>query len=188
MKIALLSGSTVGSKTRIALETTALKIKEQFPDYEVNFLDLKELDIEFSDGRNYLDYTGDTGLLVSTLMTADVIFIGSPTFQASIPGSLKNVFDLLPPKAFERKIISLIMTAGSPKHYLVAESQLKPILTYMKAITVPSYVFIEELDFSNQIIVSDDVLMRLDKLVEDTFILAESYQLIWKKQEEQYGF
>ena len=58
--------------------------------------------------------------------------IGFPIFQASIPGSLKNVFDLLPVNAFHDKVIGLVATAGSSKHYLIPEMHLKPILSYMK--------------------------------------------------------
>ncbi len=32
-------------------------------------------------------------------MTADIISVGSPTFQASLPATLNHIFDLLPQKA-----------------------------------------------------------------------------------------
>ncbi len=52
-------------------------------------MDLRELELEFSVGKNYLDTTGDVYKLTTSLMQADVIFIGFPIFQASIPGALK---------------------------------------------------------------------------------------------------
>lgn len=188
MKIVLLSGSTVGSKTQIALTTLQEKISAAYPEHELHFLDLKELDLVFSDGRNYLDYQGDTQLLTTTLMAADIIFIGSPTFQASIPGTLKNVFDLLPQSALAGKIVGLVMTAGSPKHFLVAEMQLKPIISYMKGTLVPNYVFIEETDYTAGQISNDDVLFRLDKLAEDGIVLTKAYQQMWQEQEDAYDF
>jgi FMN reductase len=121
-------------------------------------------------------------------MDADVIFIGSPTFQCSIPATLKNIFDLLPENALYHKTVAIIMTAGTPKHFLVAETQLKPILSYMKANIVPNYVFIEDKDFILQEIVNDDVLLRLETLVENTMVLARTYQEIWRQQEESYDF
>lgn len=66
------------------------------------------------------------------------------------------MFDLLPVNAFRDKVIGLVATAGSSKHYLIPEMHLKPILSYMKAHTMQTYVFIEEKDFSNQQIVNDD--------------------------------
>lgn len=188
MKIVLLAASRVGSKTSTAIRTTHELILKRYPDADLTLIDLKEVTIEFSDGRNYLDYKGDTAFVTKALMDADILFIGTPTFQASIPGTLKNIFDLLPPKAFFRKTVSLIVTAGSAKHYLMAETQLKPILTYMKANLLPNYVFIEDLDFAGPTIVNDDVLFRLDTLVEDTFVLAETYRSIWEAQEASYDF
>lgn len=188
MKTIFLSGSRVGTKTLIIIQKLAAKYKEKYPEHETTFLDLKEIDVEFSDGRNYLDYDGNTGYVTKEIMSADIIFIGSPTFQASIPATLKNIFDLLPQKALDNKTVGIVMTAGSDKHYLIAEVQLKPILGYMKANTVPTYVFIKDTDIINKKIVNDDVLFRLDNLIENTVILTESYQLIREKTETDYGF
>lgn len=161
---------------------------KKYPDAEVTLLDLADYDVQFSDGRNYLEYEGDTKYVIHTIMEADVIVIGTPIFQASIPATLKNIFDLAPEKAFRDKVVSMIVTAGSPLHYLVAEQQLKPILSYMKAQIVQTYVFIEEKDFQRKEIVNDDTLFRIDRLVEDTFVLSETYTKIREAEEAKYGF
>lgn len=188
MKIVLLSGSTVGTKTQTAMTYLYNHLKLTASEHDLTLLDLKDYELPFSDGRNYLDYQGDAGLVTGELMSADVILIGSPTFQASIPATLKNIFDLLPQNALERKIVGLVMTAGSPKHFLVAETQLKPIIHYMKGLLVSNYVFIEDIDFYQQKITNDDVTRRLNKLVEDSLVLAKSYQRAWQEQEDSYGF
>ncbi|MOA25045.1 hypothetical protein D3C78_1457480 [compost metagenome] len=82
----------------------------------------------------------------------------------------------------------MLVTAGSARHYLVAEQQLKPILAYMKAQIVQTYVFIEEKDFYRKEIVNDDVLFRIDRLVEDTYVLSETYAKIREAEEAKYGF
>ncbi|WP_404452117.1 NAD(P)H-dependent oxidoreductase [Virgibacillus necropolis] len=188
MKIVGLSGSKVGSKTRTAMNYTVKSVTEKYPDVEVTLIDLAEYDVQFSDGRNYLDYEGDTGYVAKTIMEADAIIIGTPIFQASIPATLKNIFDLLPVNAFLDKVVSMLVTAGSPKHYLIAEQQLKPILGYMKAQIVQSYVFIEEKDFYRKEITNDDVLFRIERLVEDTVVLTETYTKIREAKEADYGF
>jgi FMN reductase len=188
MKIVGLSGSVVGSKTRTAMDYTVKAIKEQYPDSELTLIDLAEYDVQFSDGRNYNEYEGDTKFVAETIMDADAIIIGTPIFQASIPATLKNIFDLLPEKALRDKVVSMIITAGSSKHYLIAEQQLKPILSYMKAQVVQTYVFIEEKDFYRKEIVNDDVIFRIQRLVEDTVVLTETYSNIRKAKEEEYGF
>lgn len=167
---------------------TMKAMKEKYPDVETMLIDLSEYDVQFSDGRNYLEYEGDTGFVTRTIMDADAIIIGTPVFQASIPATLKNIFDLLPEQAFRDKVVSMLVTAGSSKHYLIPEQQLKPILAYMKAQIVQSYVFIEEKDFYRKEIINDDVLFRINRLVEDTVVLAKTYTNILEAKEAEYGF
>ena len=188
MNIVILSGSNVGSKTKVATEKAMEIMTKNNQDYEVTMLDLADYEMEFSDGRNYFEYEGDTKYVAETMMAADAIIIGTPIFQASIPATLKNVFDLLPVNAFLDKVVSIIVTAGTAKHYLIAEQQLKPILAYMKAHIVPTYVFIEEADFLREEIINDDVHFRLERLVEDTILNVEAQQIIREKLDEQYDF
>lgn len=188
MKIVGLSGSIVGSKTKTAMLVFEKMLREKYPDAKWTLIDLADYHIQFSDGRNYLDYDGDTAFVTKVLMDADAIVIGTPVFQASLPATLKNIFDLLPINAFRDKIVSFFVTAGSAKHYLVAEQQLKPILSYMKAQIVQTYVFIEDQDYVNKQIVNDDVFLRMERLVEDTANLTATYNIIRQQQEDQYDF
>lgn len=162
--------------------------QRQYPNAEWTLIDLADYTVQYSDGRNYLEYEGDNGFVTKTIMEANAIVLGIQIFQASIPATLKNIFDLLPANAFRDKVVSMRVTAGSPKHYLVLEQQLKPTLSYMKAQIVQSYVFIEEKDFFRKEIVNDDVLFRIERLVEDTMILTETYSKIREEKEAKYDF
>ncbi|SFM42144.1 FMN reductase [Gracilibacillus orientalis] len=188
MKLVAIAGSIVGSKTKTAIQYATDQLLDKYPDTEVTLLDLADYDLQFSDGRNYLDYQGDTKKVTETIMEADAIIIGTPIFQASIPGTLKNIFDLLPVGAFEGKVVSMIVTAGSQRHYLIPEQQLKPILGYMKAQVVQSYVYIEDIDFYQKEITNHDVMFRIERLVEDTITLTKTYQKIREEKEAEYDF
>ncbi|GIO24613.1 NADPH-dependent FMN reductase [Oceanobacillus sp. J11TS1] len=167
MKIIGISGSTIGSKTRVAVEHALKYMEKEHAEIDVELADLKDYDVVFSDGRSYKDYTGDTRILLEKIMQADGILIGTPVFQASIPGTLKNLFDLLPVDAFQNKLVGIVATAGTTKHYLVPEQHLKPILHYMHAWVIPKYVFIEEKDYTNYVITNQNVIDRLNKLSDD---------------------
>jgi len=90
--------------------------------------------------------------------------------------------------AFRDKVVSMVVTAGTAKHYLMVEQQLKPILAYMKAHIVPTYVFIEEKDFLRKEIVNDDVLFRLERLTEDTVMVTDAFAEIRAKKDAEYDF
>lgn len=188
MKIVGLSGSIVGTKTKNAVAYTLRKAQEKYPDADIALLDLAEYNIVFSDGRNYTDYEGDTLTVTQAIMEADAILIGTPVFQASIPGTLKNIFDLLPMNALRDKVVGIIVTAGTAKHYLMAEQQLKPVLAFMKAHIIPSYVFIEEKDFNRGDIVNDDVLFRVDRLVEDVGMYVDAFAKVREAKDAEYDF
>lgn len=189
MKIVGISGAVIGSKTKIAVNYILDKIKENNPDIEVELIDLSEKNIQFADGRDYRDYTsGDTSAVAKSIMAADGLIIGTPTYQGSISGALKNILDLMPESAFLDKAVGVIATAGSAKHYLVVEQQLKPVLSYMKARIVPKYVFIEEQQYDHQQIVDDDVLFRLKRLSDDLIYEVKSVEVIKKQKDEVFGF
>src|SRR5690625_4476530 len=90
MKIVLLSGSIVGTKTSTAMHDVLRVVEAQHPDAQTTLLDLADYKLAFSDGRPYFDYDGDTKYVTETLMAADAIIIGTPVFQASIPATLKK--------------------------------------------------------------------------------------------------
>jgi FMN reductase len=188
MRITLLIGSTFGQKTKIAADHLLSDLKEKHPEHEIDLLDLADYKMEFSDGRNFLDYSGDTGTVVRQLMEADTIFLITPIFQASIPGSLKNVFDLLPVQAFRDKVVGIVAVAGSEKHYLTIEQQLKPILAFMKAQIVQTYVFMLDTDFVADKIANDDIIFRLNRLVEETIDTARIYQELQAENDAKYDF
>jgi FMN reductase len=188
VKIVVLSGSVAGTKTRTVAGYTATTLSEGHPDHEVTLLDLAEFDVVPSDGRNHLDYTGDTAEVVRAIMAAEVLIVASPVYQASMPGVLKNVLDLLPSDGLRDTVVALIVTAGSVRHSLVPEMQFKPVFTYLKAHVVENGVFIEEKDIHRGEIIDDDVYLRIQRLIEDTLTLAEVYAGVRARKDAAYGF
>lgn len=111
--------------------------------------------------------------------------MGSPVYNASIPGALKNVLDLLPIDSIKDKVVGIIMTAGSNIHYLVAQYHLLPVLEYMKSSVIDKYVFITDEDFINSNEINDDVYFRLKALTRD---IENRVKSIRKEYEERYDF
>src|SRR5699024_961805 len=121
-------------------------------------------------------------------MAADTLIIGTPIFQDSIQATLKNIYDLLLVNQFRYKVMGTVVTDGTANNFLIVEQHLKPILAYMKDHILPTYVFIEEKDFLRKEIVNDDILFRLERLVEDTVLTVEAFDTIRMKQDEKYDF
>jgi len=188
MDIVLINGSIVGTNTKVAIEHTKNTFAKNYPNHNLTIIDLADYDLPFSDGRHYFEYGGDAKEVTTKIMEADAIIIGTPVFQASIPGTLKNLFDLLPVDALRNKTVSMIVTAGTAKHFLMIEQQLKPILAYMKAQIVTTYVFIEEQDMIGEDIINDDITFRLERLTEDTVTIHEAFLKVQEAQDALYDF
>lgn len=189
MKILVLSTSTSGTKTKKITRDFYDMIEANYgEEYELNYITLEDKQMVFSDGRNYLDYTGDTLDVATEIMQSDVIIFGAPIYQASIPASLKNVFDILPHRAFDRKVIGLIITGGSLRHYLVPETQIKPIIHYMQGVIIPKYIYAIDTDFKADGTMSDEIELRLEALLDEMVSVSETYQVIWQKQDDMFGF
>lgn len=191
MKVLIISTSLSGNKTRRSSEQFLARFKEYSQDrddIQIDYIKLSDKDMVFADGRHYLDNQGDTLEVLEAIMASDLIIFATPIYQASIASPLKNLFDLLPTQALNRKVVGLIITAGSARHYLVGETQIIPILHYMYASVVPKYVYITDFDFDADGSVSDDIEFRFQTLIEDSVLMTDNYLDMWDKQDQQYGF
>lgn len=165
MKILLVDGTIIGTKTGAILEQVNEHIQALNKDYSLEIISLANYDHQFVDGRPFDQYNDDMKLLVSKLEQADGYIIATPIFQGSIPGVLKNMFDFLHPKAMRYKPVSIVANGGTYQHHLAIENQLKPILDYFRCLVTPNYVYThaDHFDESNRI-VEDDVHNRLREL------------------------
>ncbi|HEO8422133.1 NADPH-dependent FMN reductase [Niallia sp. FSL W8-0635] len=172
MKLVGISGSLVGSKTSKAVNEVLVAAKSLDPTIQVELIDLREFDIEFVNGAPLSYYNDDTIKVVNTILASDALVIGTPVYQASITGVLKNLFDHLPVDAFKSKVTGMVITGGTDKHFLVMEYQLKPILTYFKGLVTVQNVFVHNDYFDDENEITDeDVKKRMAKLAEEIVYL-----------------
>ncbi len=180
MKIVGINGSVFGHKTKTALEAMEFSSAVEF-----QIIDLSTTQLNFADGRDFREYNDTTRNVVQKILDADALLIGTPIFNASIPGALKNLLDLLPIDSIKDKTVGAIVTAGSDKHYLVAQYHLFPILEYMKAATIARYVFITDESYVKTELNDDDIYFRLKSLSRD---IENSIISIRKEYEARYDF
>ncbi|WP_227936345.1 NADPH-dependent FMN reductase [Alkalihalobacillus deserti] len=167
MKLLGISGSLIGEKTAIAVNEVLKRARELEPKLEIELVDMKDYEVEFVIGKPLEAYNEDTQTVINKIKEADLFVIGTPIYQASITGALKNLFDHLPTNVFESKVVGTVTTAGSEKHFLVADNQLKPILSFFKAIT-PTNVFVHSSCFDqSNVIVDEEVNNRIDTLAKE---------------------
>jgi NAD(P)H-dependent FMN reductase len=149
VKILGISGTLVGSKTRIITQYLMNEIKRQYPDFELELIDLKDFQLDFCDGRPTIHYNEDTQAIIAKCENADAYVVGTTIIHGSIPGALKNLFDVIPATVFEGKTVALAANGGNPQHSKAIEDHLKPITNYLKMNTISNYVFATSGDFNS---------------------------------------
>jgi FAD reductase [NAD(P)H] len=168
MKLLGISGTIIGAKTSIVVQKVLKEVKKHHPNVEIELLDLREYDVQFCDGRNPSTYTGDTKKVLDSIQSADFYIIGTPIFQGSLSGPLKNLFDLINPKDIRNKVMGFVATGGTYQHYLVIENQLKPIAGFFRAFIAPGYVYVNNNHFNkDNEIIDQEVLNRITDLAKE---------------------
>ncbi|MBD9626327.1 NAD(P)H-dependent oxidoreductase [Ensifer sp. ENS06] len=80
-------------------------------------------------------------LVLSAMLAADVLIIGTPTYKGSYPGLFKHLIDLIEPEGFYGKPVILCATGGGDRHSLVVEHQLRPLFGFLRARTLPTAIY-----------------------------------------------
>lgn len=152
MKVLGISGTLVGSKTKLIVEASLAIL--QGPDVEVELVDFKGLQLDFCDGRPNEAYSEDVQALMKKVAEADAFVIGTTILHGSMPGVLKNFFELMPMDAFANKSVFFVANGGNHLHYLAVENYVKPVANYLNMYAYPAYAFIlsSEFDAQNNII------------------------------------
>ena len=184
MKLIGISGTIIGAKTSIVVQKVLEEVKKHHPNVEIELLDLREYDVQFCDGRNPSTYTGDTKKVLDIIQSADFYIIGTPIFQGSLSGPLKNLFDLINPNDIRNKVMGFVATGGTYQHYLVIENQLKPIAGFFRAFVAPGYVYVNNDHFNkDNEIIDQEVLNRTTDLAKEVVFMQEALKSSEKKLE-----
>lgn len=169
MKLVGVSGALAGNKTSIAVNDVLVAARRFDASIETELIDLRDYDVEFVTGAPLAAYNSDTWDVVQKITSADFLVFGTPIYQASISGALKNLLDHLPEYAFKGKVTGMIATGWSNKHFLVMEYHLRSILSYFKGLIPTENVFVHNASFNEDgdEIIDKRVNERIQKLAKE---------------------
>lgn len=92
---------------------------------------------------------GDLAAAIETVRAADALIVVTPVFSASYSGLFKTFFDVLEPGTIDGTPTIIAATAGSARHQLVLDHALRPLLSYLRAVVMPTGVFAAAEDFGS---------------------------------------
>ncbi|TSC78992.1 MAG: FMN reductase [Candidatus Peregrinibacteria bacterium Gr01-1014_25] len=163
-RIVLIQGSLrKHSRTAVVVREAAAALKKKKVPHAV--IDLRDLKLEFCDGRDLEEYGKDLRAAHAAIAKADAIIVGMPVYCYSVSGPLKNFFDIVS-DAFEGKPVGILCNSGGIRSSM-ASSHLMTILAFeCHCSTVQPAVHTWSEDFANGVLTNDDVRKRLDAMIK----------------------
>ena len=79
--------------------------------------------------------------VLDRVAAADGVIAVTPVFSGSYSGVFKTFFDVLEPGTLAGVPVLLGATAGTARHSLALEHAVRPLLSYLRALSVPTAVF-----------------------------------------------
>jgi FMN reductase len=78
---------------------------------------------------------------IERVAAADAIVASTPIYKAGISGLFKSFLDVVDNDLLVAKPVVLAATAGTSRHALVIDEQMRPLFAYMRALVLPTSVF-----------------------------------------------
>jgi FMN reductase len=78
---------------------------------------------------------------IDQIAAADAVIASAPVYKAGLSGLFKSFVDVLDNDLLIAKPVVLAATAGSSRHALVVDEQMRSLFAYMRALTLPTAVF-----------------------------------------------
>jgi FMN reductase len=145
-RIAVLSaGLGTPSSTRLLADRLAAGVGDALRSRgvpaEVEIIELREHARALADALLTGFPSGALREAVDAVESADAVVAVTPVFAASYSGLFKTFVDVLDPDALAGTPVLLAATAGTARHSLVLEHAMRPLFSYLRALTVPTGVF-----------------------------------------------
>ncbi|MGY1781104.1 FMN reductase [Geodermatophilus sp. SYSU D01036] len=146
------AGLGVPSSTRLLADrlaaATVAALRERGEDATVEVVELREHARDVADALVTGFPNAALRAAVGTVTGADAVIAVTPVFTASYSGLFKSFVDVLDKDALTGTPVLLAATAGTARHSLVLEHAMRPLFSYLRAVTVPTAVFAASEDWA----------------------------------------
>ncbi|MCH7230885.1 NAD(P)H-dependent oxidoreductase [Glycomyces sp. L485] len=192
-KLVIVSGGTSDpSSTRMLADRiagrTADLADQRGENVAVSVIDLRELATEIATALVSQLMGPKMTKAIELLGEADGVVASAPVYKAAPSGLFSSFFHVLDNDLLIAKPVVLAATAGTARHALVVDEQMRSLFAYLRALTVPTSVFAAGEDWSD-----NDLGRRIDRAAVEVLLLMESgfadkvRSESWKSYQHEYG-
>jgi FMN reductase len=151
-------------------------------------IELREIAADISTALVSQLITPNLRRAITVLGEADGVIAAAPVYKAGPSGLFTSFFQVLDNDLIIAKPVLLAATAGTARHALVADDQMRPLFAYLRALTAPTSVFAAPEDWA------DPALnQRIDRAaVELVLLMASGFARqikdeSWHSYQHEYG-
>jgi FMN reductase len=125
---------------------------------------------------------------ITALGEADGIIASAPVYKAGPSGLFGSFFHILDNDLLIAKPVVLAATAGTARHALVADDQMRPMFAYLRTMTAPTSVFAAPEDWGDPALNT-----RVDRAAVELVLLMESgiaraiREQSWRSYQHEFG-
>ena len=125
---------------------------------------------------------------ITALGEADGIIASTPVYKAGPSGLFTAFIDILDDDLIIARPVVLAATAGTARHALVVDDQMRSMFAYLRALTIPTSLFAAPEDWGDP-----DLNKRIDRAAVEFVLLMESgfsqnvRDASWESYQHEYG-
>ncbi len=192
-RLVVISGGTSDpSSTRLLADRiagrVALLAEERGRRVTTTVIDLRELAAEISTALVSQLNGPRMERAISVLGQADGVIAAAPVYKAGPSGLFSSFFHVLDNDLLIAKPVVLAATAGTARHALVVDGEMRAMFAYLRTMTVPTSIFAAGEDWADPELNRriDRAALELELLMESGFA-EEVKRESWQRYQHEYG-
>jgi FMN reductase len=193
--VVISAGTSDPSSTRMLADRTAQRVAAlaagRGATMRTRVIDLRELATDITTALTSQLITPRLQQAVDALGQADGLIAAAPVYKAGPSGLFTSFFHVLDNDLLIGKPVVLAATAGTARHALVVDDQMRPLFAYLRTLPVPTSLFAAPEDWA----ASDDGALnqRIDRAAFELVLLMESgfarqvRDESWRSYQHEFG-
>jgi len=166
LKVVAVNGSAHQPSRTLVLIQALLAELDQRLVLDSQVVDLSSIARQLGSSLTREELPAEIEAQLAAIESADLLIAAAPVYRGSFPGHFKHLFDLVGMDALADKPVLLAATGGSDRHALMLEHQLRPLFSFLQALTLPIGVYASTSDFDGYRIGSKALADRITLAAE----------------------
>src|SRR6516225_6914628 len=179
------AGTSDPSSTRLLADQTVQRVAALASGrghrVTVSVIELREISADISTALTSQLVTPRLRKAIDALAAADGVIAAAPVYKAAASGLFTSFFHVLDNDLLIGKPAVLGATAGTQRHALVVDDQMRPLFAFLRTLPVPTSLFAAPEDWGDEALGS-----RIDRAAIELLLLMES-GFARKVRDESWG-